>query len=43
MKFLLIVAVISTFAYSSIGALMKAVETQKSHIEKINSAKLLTK
>lgn len=41
MKSILIVVVISTFAYSSVGALMKAVETQKSHTEKVNAALMM--
>jgi len=41
MKSILIVVIVSTFAYSSVGALMKAVETQKSHAEQIKNAALM--
>jgi hypothetical protein len=38
MKSVIIAAMLSVFAYASVGAIMKSVETQKSHKEQIKTA-----
>ncbi|MGD9718996.1 MAG: hypothetical protein AB7U24_07120 [Sulfurimonadaceae bacterium] len=38
MKTLIIAAILSALAYSSVGAIMESAETQKSHKEQIDAA-----
>lgn len=38
MKTIIIVVMLSAFAYASVGAIMKSVETQESHKKQIETA-----